>query len=167
MFKVFLVSTAIFLILAIFGVPLFYLFIAFPVKVVGESMSPSAKNGEYIMLDKFSYRMDTPKLGDIVLFKDPSNANKELIERIIGLPKQKISFYSGQVYVNDSPIAEKYLKEDEFTKEDLYPIPGGEVIVPADSYYVLNDSRNDNTDSRHFGFIKKTDILGKLWFKIY
>src|SRR5689334_12170985 len=101
MLKVFLVCVALFVALLVFGVPLFYLFVAQPFKIVGVAMSPTLNEGDYILAQKYDL---TLQRGDIVIHKNPQGSSQEFVKRIIGLPGDKISLISGKVYINDAPL---------------------------------------------------------------
>ena len=137
----------------------FYLFI--PLKVEGDSMSPTLAHGNYLLYETFS---DIDRF-DIIIFSNEEG--QTLIKRVIGLPGDSISYSEDQLYLNGEPIAEPFLGTekqrgmDVFTSDfDLLTLTGVET-VPEDSYFVLGDNRVRSRDSRIFGFVAQTDIAGK------
>lgn len=137
----------------------FYVFI--PLKVEGDSMSPTLAQGNYLLYETFS---DIDRF-DIIIFSNEDG--QTLIKRVIGLPGDSISYSEDQLYLNGEVIEEPFLgteqqqEMDVFTSDfDLFSLTGVE-IVPEDSYFVLGDNRVRSRDSRIFGFVPQADIAGK------
>lgn len=136
-------------------------FVFIPLKVDGDSMSPTLAQGNYLLYETFS---DIGRF-DIIIF---SNAEGEtLIKRVIGLPGDSISYSEDQLYLNGELVEESFLGTekqqgiDVFTSDfDLLSLTGMET-VPEDSYFVLGDNRVRSRDSRIFGFVAQADIAGK------
>lgn len=136
-------------------------FVFIPLKVEGDSMSPTLAPGNYLLYETFS---DIGRF-DIIIF---SNAEGEtLIKRVIGLPGDSISYSADQLYLNGELVEESFLGTekqqgiDVFTSDfDLLSLTGVET-VPEDSYFVLGDNRVRSRDSRIFGFVGQADIAGK------
>jgi signal peptidase I len=122
--------------------------------------------------------------GDIVVFHDPVDASLHLVKRVIGLPGDRIRLRGGRVYLNGNPIPEPYAvyrpsPPDNF--RDNFPrlqsadpdinstwwikmrnlIDNGELIIPTGNYFVMGDNRNDSEDSRYWGFVPRSAIVGK------
>ena len=137
----------------------FYVFI--PLKVEGDSMSPTLAQGNYLLYETFS---DIDRF-DIIIFSNEDG--QTLIKRVIGLPGDSISYSEDQLYLNGEVIEEPFLGTEQqqgmdvFTSDfDLFSLTGVE-IVPEDSYFVLGDNRVRIRDSRIFGFVPQADIAGK------
>jgi signal peptidase I len=137
----------------------FYVFI--PLKVEGDSMSPTLAQGNYLLYETFS---DIDRF-DIIIFSNEDG--QTLIKRVIGLPGDSISYSEDQLYLNGEVIEEPFLGTEQqqgmdvFTSDfDLFSLTGVE-IVPEDSYFVLGDNRVRSRDSRIFGFVPQADIAGK------
>ncbi|MFY8331069.1 signal peptidase I [Vagococcus carniphilus] len=137
-------------------------FLFAPVTVSGESMMPTLVDKEKIITSKIS---KLERL-DIVPFKAPNEPGKLYIKRIIGLPGESIEYKDDTLYINNKAYKEPYLDEykelvsgsltEDFSLNSLYNVP----VVPKDSYFVMGDNRQNSTDSRMIGFIKKEDIIG-------
>lgn len=80
-----------------------------PVKVEGPSMMPGLVNRERIFVNKFVYRLEPIKRGDIVVFRYPRDTSLSFIKRVVGVPGDHIRIDDGQVYVNGKPLEENYL----------------------------------------------------------
>ena len=135
------------------------IFLYQPVKVEGTSMMPSLDDQERIFVNKFVYRLEPIQRGDIVVFRYPRDPSKSYIKRVIGLAGDRIRIVAGQVFVNDRPLEEDYVPSEY---DDLRTY--GEVVVPANSYYVLGDHRTMSNDSRDFGPVSQPFIYGKAVF---
>jgi signal peptidase I len=92
--------------------------------------------------------------GDVVCFLYPLDESKTYVKRLIGLPGDEVEVKEGKVWVNGVVIAEDYILE-----KPTYTI--AKQIVPADSYFVLGDNRNNSDDSSVWGFLKKDKLKGK------
>lgn len=137
-------------------------FIVEPRMVPSESMLPTIKIGDRLLLNKFIYYFKEPVRGDIVVFKPPPslNAKYDYVKRVIGLPGDKVEIKDNKLYINGQVMKEPYVKE---------PMNGhfGPVTVPVDSLLVLGDNRNNSLDSRYWSeWLKKDHVIGKA-FCIY
>jgi signal peptidase I len=135
------------------------IFLYQPVKVEGTSMMPSLVDQERIFVNKFVYRLEPIERGDIVVFKYPYDPSKSYIKRVIGMAGDRIRINAGQVSVNGQLLDESYVPA-EYTDSRTFP----EVVVPANSYYVLGDHRSMSDDSRNFGPVNQSFIYGKAVF---
>jgi len=134
-------------------------FIYQPVKVEGTSMMPSLADQERIFVNKFVYRLEPIERGDIVVFRYPRDPSKSYIKRVIGVAGDRIRIDGGQVYVNDQSLDEDYVPP-AYTDARSYQ----EIVVPAQSYFVLGDHRSMSNDSRDFGAVNQSYIYGKAVF---
>jgi signal peptidase I len=139
-----------------------FLFIAQPHKVQGPSMYPTFHDGDYIITDKLTYRFSLPKRGDVVVFENPRNHSDDFIKRIMGLPGDRIKVVSGHFYINDKLTIEPYLQPSVQTDGRFFLQEGVEKAVDAGNYFVLGDNRQYSSDSREWGFVKKSEILGRV-----
>ena len=127
--------------------------------IPSESMLPTLKVDDRLIIDKMSYNFNQPQRGDIVVF-NPTDTLKEqkfndaFIKRVIGLPGDRVMVKSGHVLVNDQTLPESYIKEvPQYEFES--------VTVPPNSYFVLGDNRNNSYDSHYWGFVPKERIIGR------
>lgn len=133
-------------------------------QVVGTSMSPTLKDGDIVLVNKFKYRFMKIEREDIVSLKYADT--KYLIKRVIGLPGENITITNNKLHINGKPYNEDYLSTelvyDNFKLSDL-----GVATIPEDMYLVLGDNRENSLDSRKIGLIKKSDINGKISFRFW
>lgn len=142
-----------------------YIFLFRPFQVSGLSMFPNFEDKEYVLTDLISYRFQQPKLGDVIVFQAPKDADKDFIKRTIGLPGDIVSMRDGNIYVNNQKLDEsKYLKEIVKTYGGSFLNEGQSVTVPEGEYFVVGDNRSYSSDSREWGFVKQNLIIGKSLF---
>ncbi len=135
------------------------LFIAQPFIVSGESMSPTFENGEYLIVDELTYRLDQPKRGDVVIFRYPRNPSEFFIKRIIGLPGETVTIKNGQVEVLTTSgatlaLSEPYVKNLGNGADATY-------TVDQSSYFVMGDNRPESSDSRIWGLMPRENLIGR------
>ena len=134
------------------------------ISMVGVSMEPALYNGQEVLINRFVYKITSPKRGDVIAFLPNGNQNSHYyLKRIVGLPGEKVQIIDGYVYING-----ERLPEDEYDKMADYGIAGNEVQLGSDEYFVLGDNRNMSEDSRsgNIGAVKKDTIAGKAWFHL-
>lgn len=123
------------------------------IRVESISMEPTLKRGDFVLVDKISYRLSDPERGDIVVFYYPIDPNQKYVKRIIGLPGEKIDILDGRISINGLELSEPYIK--------AAPIYEGSWTVPPDSYFVLGDNRNLSNDSHDWGMLPEDYIIGR------
>ena len=131
------------------------------VHVLGNAMSPTLKDGQYVDLDTTAYQQHPPQRGDIVVFMAPTESSAAFIKRVIAIPGERLRIVNSVVYVNDNAISEPYLAEP-WTYNNNWPASGQDVTVPPDQYFVMGDNRNHSSDSRTFGFVTRAAIEGRI-----
>lgn len=137
-----------------------------PFVVDGSSMEPNFHNGEYLLVDKLSYRFKTPQRGDVIVFHPPSSPGLNYIKRIIALPEEQLEIKSGEILVNGVRIDEPYLPSGKTLVRHTQAVNLKQKLGP-DEYFVLGDNREHSSDSREWGSVPKTNIIGKAWFVVF
>lgn len=140
-------------------------FIAEARYIPAESMLPTLEIGDRLIINKLAYRFSPPQRGDIVVFSPTETLQKQdyheaFIKRIIGLPGDKIQIKNRKVYINEQPLQEDYI---QYLPNYEY----GTEVVPANSYFVLGDNRNNSYDSHYWGFVPRQNIIGKATQRFY
>ena len=126
------------------------------VMVDGFSMRPTLENGEYVLVNKMSYRSELPEYGDVVVFHFPVDPAQDFIKRIIALPGDDINIIDGQVRVNGHVLNESYIA--------AAPQYVGSWHVPEEQVFVLGDNRNNSSDSHSWGAVPIENLIGKAIF---
>lgn len=149
-------------------------FIFQPFLVSGSSMVPNFQDGQYLIIDELSYRFHTPERGDVLVLKPPINQNEYYIKRIVGLPGEKIQIQDDRViiYNNEHPngftLTENYLPSGTITVAHNSQIVGNgkTITLSADQYFMMGDNRAYSSDSRDWGPITKSEIVGKVYLRV-
>ena len=137
-------------------------FIAEPFIVNGASMDPTFSTGQFLIVDRISYRFSAPSRGDVIVFEYPNNPNIYYIKRIIGLPGETIAIKGGKVTIvnkahpqglilDESYIDSAHASLEDFTRETL----------SSTEYFVMGDNRLQSSDSRAWGPLDEHFIVGR------
>ena len=130
------------------------------IRVDGSSMQPSFQDGDYVIVNKLAYRSNDLQRGDVVVFPFPMNREEDFIKRVIALPGDRLEIMDGDVYLNGVLLTEPYLLTEARGDMD-------EIIVPPGHVFVMGDNRNDSSDSRVWGPLNITEIIGKAVFRYW
>lgn len=144
-----------------------YLFIMQPHEIKGSSMEPNFQDKEYILTDKISYRLHSPTRGDVVIFKAPVNPDVDYIKRVVGLPADRVKVQNGFVYVNGEKLNEYYLRDTTSLFPGSFLTDGVEITVPEGKIFVMGDNRPHSSDSRQFGPIPISDVIGRAFIRYW
>lgn len=157
--KVFLIALAI-------VIPVRY-FLIQPFYVKGASMEPTYTDHEYLIVDELSYYLRTPERGEVIVFRYPRNPRQYYIKRIVGLPGDTVIVKDQKVIINrdnESIVLDEtnYLDPSVPTESFNY----SEVTLAEDEFFVMGDNRTASYDSRHFGPIKESVIVGRALIRV-
>jgi signal peptidase I len=142
------------------AIALFLRFFIFDFIVVDQtSMETTLHDGNWLFLEKVTYRFDEPEGGDIIVCHF-DEGKKNYVKRVIGVSGDVVEIKGGVTYVNGVPLEEPYLHEPELGT--LAPTE-----VPEDSVYVMGDNRNNSRDSRAVGSIPNNRIRGRVVFRVW
>lgn len=142
-----------------------FLFVASPYRLTDQIMSPAVPADAYIVINKISYKFTAPARGDAIMFRSPADPGREIFRRIVGLPNEKIMIQNGKVYINDQLLAEPYLPNPTWTEVREFMTEGEPITIPADNYFVMGDNREKSPDSRQWGFVPRSSVIGSYWFR--
>ena len=163
------------------------IFVVQPVRISGQSMQPTFRDGEYAILSKLSHTFNRlPEHGDVVAIDPRTNRNRSInddfmelfkngiakikgnppsrtiwMKRVIGLPGDTIEFRDGShVFRNGKPLEEPYIVEPmKYQNKHIY-------TVPDDAIFVLGDNRNHSVDSRYIGCVPINHVVGTIILKL-
>lgn len=138
---------------------LFVVFVAQRTRVVGSSMEPTYHDGDQLIVNKILYRFSKPKRNDVIVFE--MDDERHLIKRVKGLPGDTVQVKDGSIYINGK------IQKEEFPQMDACGSAATPLTLGKDEYFVLGDNRNHSSDSREFGPVKKKQITGKAWIRIW
>ena len=128
-------------------------------RVEGQSMAPTLQDQDRLIVNKFAYlsAVGEPQVGDIVMLYYPNNPDKSFVKRVIAAEGQRVRIVEGKVYVNEVPVDDSFVPEQYKSHDDWGP-----EVVPDGYYFVMGDHRNNSSDSRHWGFVPKKYIIGRV-----
>jgi signal peptidase I len=139
-----------------------FLFQAF--YIPSDSMVPTLKKDDRVLVNKLSYKLHDVNRGDIVVFSKPPKEQsdiKDLVKRVVALPGETVEAHNGHVFVNDRRLDEPYLPDD-VVQADFAPQK-----VPSGDVWVMGDNRSNSEDSRVFGPIRESSIVGRVFVRIW
>lgn len=151
---------------------LIHTFVAQPFRVEQTSMETTLLPEQYVLVDKLTPRWAAYERGDIVVFQAPpalrSPSGAPFIKRVIGLPGDRVDLQDGFVLVNGIQIDEPYVFERRGEPEETDPTGGATSwIVPDDALFLLGDHRSASEDSRDFGPIEISSVLGRAMLRYW
>ncbi|MFA7653983.1 MAG: signal peptidase I [Candidatus Magasanikbacteria bacterium] len=145
------------------GLVRYFLFKPFVVK--GASMEPNFFEKEYLIIDELSFRLREPKRGEVIVFKYPENPKEYFIKRIIGLPGERVKVAEGNVIIYNDAHPEGLVVEENYISDDV-PTTGERITeLGSHEYFVLGDNRSNSLDSRRFGAVDNSLIVGRVWLR--
>ena len=126
-------------------------------RVEGQSMAPTLADQDRLIVNKLAYRIGEPRVGDVVMLYYPLNPEKSFVKRVIAEEGDTVRIVDGRVYRNDVPMDDSFVPPEYRSHDDWGP-----QVVPEGYYFVMGDHRNNSSDSRHWGFVPKKYIIGKV-----
>lgn len=149
-------------------VPLRY-FVASPFEMQGDSMLPTLRPDDLVMVDKLTLRMREPRRGDVVVLSPPHQPDQYYVKRVVGLPGETVKFSRGEVVIDSEQRSEgSTLSEPDLLEATGSEASGGQSFyVPVGSYFVLGDNRDASSDSRSWGALPRANIVGIVSLRIW
>ncbi len=131
--------------------------------VDGPSMEPHFYTGQFLIISRLHYIFGQPARGDIAVFHFPDNPNEDYLKRVIGLPGEVVTIRDGQILINGVILDEPYILDPcqpTWCSDNHWQLG-------MDEYFFLGDNRNQSSDSRDFGPVKRQFIVGKVLFRYW
>jgi signal peptidase I len=142
------------------------------------SMEPTLQIGDRIVVDKLSYHLHGVGRGDIIVFATPPKEDcagppvADLVKRVIGLPGDTVSLAGGRVYIDGHNLPQPWLPSA--TRTETIPGPSAAPYslhhayrVPNGDVFVMGDNRTESCDSRYWGPVAESTIVGKVDLRIW
>ena len=144
----------------IIALPIRY-FIAEPFIVSGASMDPTFASGQFLIVDRLSYRFEEPKRNDVIVFKYPNNPSVYYIKRIIGLPGDTVNVGDGIITITNQANPNSFVLDQSYLASNHLARDTFEVELKPSEYFVMGDNRNQSSDSRIWGALDRKLIVGR------
>ena len=141
--------------------------VAQPFIVSGSSMDSTFANNQYLIVDELSYRFEAVQRGDVIIFKFPDDTTKYFIKRVIGLPGETVQIEGSKVTIKNKAnpqgfdLTENYITPANFPQDHVLTTLG------ANQYFVMGDNRGASYDSRAWGPVDKSLIIGRPIIRLY
>jgi signal peptidase I len=147
-------------------------FLAQPFQVQGASMETTFENGQYVLVDRLSHAWSPYARGQVVVFQPPAGAEDggyPFIKRVVGVAGDTVEVRDGRVFVNGTALDEPYLYRDASGAiEPTEPLSGQTTwTVPAGDVFVMGDHREASEDSRAFGPVPVSSIIGRAMLRYW
>lgn len=153
-------------------------FVLQPFFVSGSSMVPNFYDKEYVLIEKWSYRLGVPARGDVIVFRYPNNPKEYFIKRILGLPGETVvAGLDNSVKVYNTKYPDGFTVYEKHYLPDSHPTNcysgtsskycGTRVTLGPDEYYLMGDNREHSSDSRSFGPVHKSFFAGMAWLRLF
>ena len=151
-------------------------FVAKSYTIKGDSMNPTLKDGDHVLVNIIGYKVGTVKKGNVIVFH--ANQKDDYVKRVIGTPGDKVYYRDDQLIINGKKVKEPYLeynmkrKQGEYITgsldiKDLAGAKHNSNVIPQHKYLVLGDNREVSKDSRAFGLIDEKQIVGKVSLRFW
>ena len=134
-------------------------YLCWPVRIQGSSMESTVFQDDRVFISRVAVHVLPLGRGAIVVCDQDRTDERSIIKRVIGLPGDHVVISESIVYVNGEAIDEPYARTTTAGNFDL--------VVPEGEYFVLGDNRHISLDSRYFGTIKKSEIIGAAFMRFY
>ncbi len=126
--------------------------------VPSRSMVPTLRPGDVVLVDRLTYEFGAPQRGDLVVFHFPQADDRAFLKRVVGLPGDTVTERAGRIWVNGAPVAGSPGAPRDPTASPAHP----PMQIPAGEYFVLGDNPGSSLDSRVWGPVTASDVVGKV-----
>lgn len=136
-----------------------------PFFVKGASMEPNFEDGDYLLIDEISYRFNQPERGDVIIFRYPQDTSQFFIKRIIGLPEETVEIKNNKVIIYNKKTPQGFLLDESYLSSDQQTLGNMVLKLDDNDYFVLGDNRLQSSDSRRWGTVNKSLIVGRAFLR--
>lgn len=142
------------------------MFIAQPFIVSGASMEETFQNGEYLIVDQLTYHFESPKRGDVVIFRYPRDPSKFFIKRVVGVPGDTLDITGNVVTITNEQHPEGTVVDEPYI---AHMEPNTELTeeLSDNEYFVMGDNRDRSSDSRMWGILHEDKIVGRAFLRLF
>ncbi len=134
-------------------------FLLQPFFVKGESMLPNFSSGDYLIVDEITPRLSGFERGEVIVFRSPNSPSVFFIKRIIGLPEERVVIKDGKIFIYNKQNSTGFQLEEPYLTENYTP-GSVDITLRENQYFVLGDNRKASYDSRSWGALDRSSIIG-------
>ena len=147
-----------------------------PFKIPSGSMRMTLVEGDRLFVSKWRYGAKIPgtkirlpgttkpKRGDVIVFKNPIDHKRDFIKRLIALGGETVQIKEGDIYINGNKVNDPVIDATYYYNRGEFGSPEHVIQVPEGSYFFLGDNSKDSNDSRYWGFVEASALVGKAEF---
>ncbi len=152
---------------ALISIFIIYSFIAQPFQVQGASMEPNFYTKQYLIVDEISYRFRDPERGEVVVFHNPRNESEFYIKRVIGLPGEEVDIKDNKVTIINGTHPDGFVLDETYLPPSTEMMGNAKFTLGKDEYFVMGDNRLQSFDSRSWGPVKRSEIVGVVRLRLW
>ena len=138
-----------------------------PFVVTGDSMKPNFHDGNYLVIDELSYRLREPARGEVVVLRAPNSPNEFFIKRVVGLPGERIVVEDGHVRIYSEEHPEGAVLQESYLPNNNLTYGNVDTLLRKDEYFVLGYNRLSSSDSRFWGTLRRSEIIGPALLRVF
>jgi signal peptidase I len=142
-------------------------FLVQPFLVSGTSMYPTFSNGDYVLTDELTYRIEPPERGQVVVFHDVTDYSTYLIKRIIGLPGERIVIKNNTVTIYNQQNPQGFVLNESYLPKGTVTAGDEDITLSSTTYFMMGDNRLVSYDSRDWGPLPAKNIVGMVRFRLW
>jgi signal peptidase I len=142
-------------------------FLVQPFLVSGTSMVPTFSNGDYVLTDELTYRIRPPERGEVVVFHDVSDYSTYLIKRVIGLPGERVVINNNTITIYNQQNPSGFVLDESYLPAGTITSGDENITLSSSSYFMMGDNRAVSYDSRSWGPLPKSDMVGLVRFRLW
>lgn len=140
-------------------------FLIQPFDVKGASMQPNFYDGQYLVIDELSDRFSQPDRGQVIVFRYPLDPSQFFIKRVIGLPGETVQVADGHLTIYNAANPNGFVLSEPYLAPGTVTSGTEKLTLGSDQYFVMGDNRPESLDSRSFGPITASAIVGRVWLR--
>lgn len=142
-------------------------FLVQPFLVSGSSMSPNFSNGDYVLVDELTYDFRVPVRGEVVVFHDPQDYATYFIKRVIGLPGERVTIKNDTITVYNAAHPNGFVLDESYLPNGIDTSGTYDFTMSSSTYLALGDNRPFSYDSRMWGLLPRSDIVGLVRIRLW
>lgn len=143
-------------------------FVAKPFIVSGTSMYPNFDSWHYLIIDEFTYLfLHEPERGDVIVMKYPLDTSRYFIKRIVGLPGETVRILGSTVTIINAEHPEGFILKEPYVAPENQSDNEMQITLQPTDYFVMGDNRKASADSRYWGPLPRTDIVGRAFLRLF